>query len=156
MKLKLKLASMFLCIFIAVSKYAYADVTIFQNGASLFSMGLADGDKVVLPPQYWIEEDEYSFYFSSGIEGLYGFYDKASGCLHPVEYDFIGDDCFTEPDAPVLVGKDGYYGYVYRDKCEIVIPMIYQSYGEYSQFQNGYAIIGKEPFTLAGGNGFVL
>lgn len=145
-----------LLILLLPTQLANAEVTIFQNGASPFSMGLADEEMILLPPEYWIEETEFSFVFSAGVDGPYGFYDKTSGCLHPAEFDSVDDYYSTDPDAPVLVGKDGYYGYVNRHNTELAIPLIYQSLHDFSEFENGYAIIGKEPFTLSGGNGYVL
>lgn len=136
---------------------AVAEVTIYQNGDAQFSMGLRKGDRIILPPVYWVrEESDYTIWFSAGPNGPYGFYDKASDCLHPAEFDYVSDDMSKDPEAPVLVGVDGYYGYVHRDKCEIAIPLTYLSCGDYSEFENGYAIIGKGPFTLAGGSRFVL
>ncbi len=145
-----------LLILLLQTRLANAEVTIFQNGTSPFSMGLADGETILLPPEYWIEESDFSFVFSAGKDGPCGFYDKASGCLHPAEFDFVDDFYSTDPDAPVLVGKDGYYGYVNRHNMELAIPLVYQSLHDFSEFENGYAIIGKEPFTLSGGRGYVL
>ncbi len=135
---------------------ASAEVTIYQDGPGNHSKGLRDGDKIILPAEYWIEETAYSYIFVGGVDRKSGFYDKASGCLHPAEFDFVDDFFSNDPEAPVFVGKDGYYGYVYRNRCEIAIPLRYQSYGDFSEFENGYAIIGKNPGTPAGGSGMVL
>lgn len=150
----------FLTLLIALilsNNFATAEVTIYQNGDSQFSMGLREGDRVILPPVYWVrEESEYTIWYSAGVNGPYGFYDKASGCLHPAEFDYVSDDMSNDSTAPVLVGLDGYYGYVYRDRCEIAIPLKYQTCGDYSEFENGCAIIGKYTYVHENGCQFML
>ena len=96
----------------------------------VYAAGEADEDPLADVPAHlqhyrYVEETPLSYVFVNEA-GKQGFYDKASGfTLDPV-YDEIYDLACTDPQYPILVGKDGFYGYVNRKNGEVVIPLRYE------------------------------
>lgn len=76
--------------------------------------------------------------------GTFGFYDKKSGYFQPPVYDAVYDSFCTEWECPILVNKNGYWGYVNRKTGEIQIPLRYTAISAYSEFCNGYALAAYE------------
>ena len=83
---------------------------------------------------------EYWIFIIENESGLLGYYDTKSGYYKEPEYDSISDN--SDYDAPLLVKKDGLWGYISRTTGEVVIPLQFTADSAYSDFQNGYAVIG--------------
>lgn len=132
-----------------------AEVEVYQD-ESTGEYGLKDGDVVLLPAAYYITETEnglsYSIY-DQRTEKL-GFCDKASGFIQPPIYDELFDLLTVDPSYPMLVGQGGEYGYIDRTTGEVKIPLRYRSYCAYSEFVNGYAIIGETPSCMEWDEGY--
>lgn len=100
----------------------------------------------ILAYNYYTQETQLS-YLISDETGKWGYWDKASGTLILPCYDEIYDYFATAEDSPILVGKDGKYGYLERSTGTPIIPFRYNSYCDYSEFRNGYAVVCNEKNT---------
>ena len=81
-------------------------------------------------------------------EGLLGYYDVLSGYFQLPIYNSI----FDNPDynAPILVEKNGLWGYIDRKNGKEIITLQYTADSAYSDFVNGYAVIGDQRQTSDG------
>ena len=75
-------------------------------------------------------------------EGLLGYYDVLSGYFQFPIYNSI----FDNPDynAPILVEKNGLWGYIDRKNGKEIIALQYTADSSYTDFVNGYAVIGNQ------------
>lgn len=101
-----------------------------------------DGE-MLLPMEYSITETTGGFIFSLWDESADSyqnqwFYDKASGALFPISYDYIMDWYGGEL---LIAENDGLYGFICRDTGEVVFPL---------QFDGLYGDVGcREGHVLA-------
>ena len=134
---------------------AQAEIEVFQE-ESTGEYGLKDGNVVLLPAEYYITETDnglsYSIYDLKTKK--LGFCDKASGFIQTPIYDELFDLLTVEPSYPMLVGNEGQYGYIDRTTGKVKIPLRYRAYCEYSEFVNGYAIIGETPPCMEWDDGY--
>ena len=81
-------------------------------------------------------------------EGLLGYYDVLSGYFQLPIYNSI----FDNPDynAPILVEKNGLWGYIDRKSGKEIIALQYTAVSANSDFVNGYAVIGNQKQTSDG------
>lgn len=109
--------------------------------------GLCSNREFAEPPltisSYYYYETPLSFVFSDG-SGKWGFFDKMSGYFQEPCYDAVYDLFCTEAHSPILVAVDDNYGYLDRSSGAVVIPLKYEYCGYYSEFVNGYAVVGKK------------
>lgn len=137
----LKKATFILLLMVATFDGSMASATIrLEDRNSLMAL-INDEGEVFLTSDY-IYETELSYIFSNK-QGEWGFYDKRSG-YQSLMFDYVYDlDC-TEENSPILVEKNGKIGYLNRTNGDILIPFRYIYIAEFSQFRNGYAVVGKE------------
>lgn len=130
---------------------AKAEAYLYGEGQS---MGIADEQGTILPPEYYIYENTLSFVFCD-TNDKWGFYDKASGFLQVAAYDFVYDECVdpeeADPSSPILVGQNhDQIAYLNRSNGEVIIPFQYYYFGLCSEFCNGYAVVMKDEYDPYG------
>ena len=90
---------------------------------------------------YKVTREGYWILIICDQEGHLGYYDILSGHYEAPKYDGIFDN--PNYDAPILVERDGLWGYIDKKTGKEVIPLQYSASGAYSDFQNGYAVAGN-------------
>lgn len=122
---------------------AKADTYIYGESQS---MGIADEQGIILPPEYYIYENALSFVFCD-TTGKWGFYDKASGFLQKPAFDHVYDgntSMKADLHSPILVADQNFQiAYLERTNGKVIIPFQYQYFGLCSEFCNGYAVVLK-------------
>ncbi len=73
-----------------------------------------------------------------------GFVDINSLTIHSAQFEAISDYECTDPNAPIMVRKNGLWGYLDRITGKEIVPCIYNLARNDSEFINGYAIIATE------------